>query len=166
MVFVTEMIISKAAMIISEPEPIVSHSEMIIADIRTSVCGSVMIISDLQTSVYGSEMIISDTPTTVSLMEALISVVEKIVSEAEIIISATDTAFAVSEKTVGGAPAVVFHQQPTIRSCEKRAHTPRLVQVSGNFAISAVQKADSFWSAPMSGKTLKFPAFLGVCQEF
>jgi hypothetical protein len=91
----------------------------------------------------------------------LISVVEKMVSEAEIIISATDTAFAVSEKMVGGAPAVVVHQQPTIRSCEKRAHMPRLVQVSGNFAISAVQKADSFWSAPMSGKTLKFPVFLG-----
>jgi hypothetical protein len=59
-------------------------------------------------------------------MEALISVVEKMVSVAEIIISATDTvfleadtAFAVSEKTVGGAPAVVFHKQPTMRSCEK-----------------------------------------------
>jgi hypothetical protein len=59
-------------------------------------------------------------------MEALISVVGKMVSEAEIIISATDTAFAVSEKTVGGAPAVVFHQQSTIRSCEKRAQTPHV----------------------------------------
>jgi hypothetical protein len=133
MVFVTEMIIS-------DLETTVSHSKIIIADIRTSVCGSVMIISDLQTSVDGSEMIISDTPTTVSLREAHISMVEKMISEAEIIISATDIAFAVSEKTVGEAPAVVVHQQPTIRSCEKRAHTPRLVQVSENFAISAVQK--------------------------
>jgi predicted transcriptional regulator len=37
------------------------------------------------------------------------------VSEAEIIISATDTAFDVPEKTVGGAPAIVFHPQPTKR---------------------------------------------------
>jgi hypothetical protein len=64
------------------------------------------IISHIRTSVCGSEMIIS--------------VLEKMVSEAQIIISATDTisleadtAFCVSEKTVGGAPAVVFHQQPT-----------------------------------------------------
>ena len=115
MVFVTEMIIS-------EPETIVSHSEIINADIRTAV--------------YISEIIISDTRTAVSLMEALISVVEKMVSEAETIISATDTvfleadtAFAVLEKTVGGAPTVVFHQQPTRRSCEKigggASHAPR-----------------------------------------
>jgi hypothetical protein len=81
-------------------------------------------------------MIISETRTAVSLMEAIISVVEKMVCEAEIIISATDTvfleadtAFAVSEKTVGGAPAVVFYQQPTTRSCEKigggASHAPR-----------------------------------------
>ncbi len=48
-------------------------------------------------------------------------------SEYEMIISATETAFAVSEKIVGAAPAIVFHQQPTIRSCEKLALTPRLV---------------------------------------
>jgi hypothetical protein len=109
-------------MIISEPETIVSHSEIINADIRTAV--------------YISEIIISDTRTAVSLMEALISVVEKMVSEAETIFSATDTvfleadtAFAVSEKTVGGAPAVVFHQKPTRRRCEKiggeASHAPR-----------------------------------------
>jgi hypothetical protein len=34
----------------------------------------------------------------------------------EMIISATDTAFAVSEKIVGEAPAVVFHQQPTMNT--------------------------------------------------
>jgi hypothetical protein len=95
-----------------------------------------MIIADIPTLVYGSEMIISDTRTAVSLMEAIISVVEKMVSEAEIIISATDTvfleadtAFAVSEKTVGGAPAGVFDQQPTNKSCEKisrgASHAPR-----------------------------------------
>jgi hypothetical protein len=81
-------------------------------------------------------MIISDTRTTVSVMETFISIVEKMISEAEIIISATDTvfleadtAFSVSEKTVGGAPAVVFHQQPTTGSCEKigegAPHAPR-----------------------------------------
>ena len=71
-------------------------------------------------------MIISDTGTRVLLMEAFISVVEKMVCEAEIIISATDTVFLeadttffVSEKTVGGAPAVLFRQQPTTRSCEE-----------------------------------------------
>jgi hypothetical protein len=110
-----------------------------------------MIISDLRTSVCGSEMIISNTLTAILLMEAIISMVEKIAYEAGIIISATDTAFAVSEKTVGGAPAVAVHQQPTIGSREKLAHTPRLVQVSGNFAISAVQKADSILSPPVFG---------------
>jgi hypothetical protein len=71
-------------------------------------------------------MIISGPRTSVSLIETFISVVEKMVSEAEIIISATgtvflvaDTAFSVSEKTVGGASAVVLHRQPTTRSCEK-----------------------------------------------
>jgi hypothetical protein len=62
--------------------------------------------------VFVTEMIISDTRTTVSLMETLISVMEKMASETEIIISATDTAFTVSEKTIGGAPAVGFRQQP------------------------------------------------------
>jgi hypothetical protein len=85
-----------------------------------------MIISYVRTSVCGSEMIISGPRTSVSLSETFISVLEMMISEAEIIISATDTvsleadtAFSVSEKTVGGAPAVVFHQQPTTRSCEK-----------------------------------------------
>jgi hypothetical protein len=113
MVFVTEMIISKVEIIISDTKTKVSHSEMIISDIRTLVCGSEMIIADLRTSVYGLEMIISNTPTAVLLMEALIPVVEKMVPRAEIIISVPDIAFSVSKKTVGGAPAVVFHNRPT-----------------------------------------------------
>jgi len=28
------------------------------------------------------------------------------------------------------------------------------------------EKADSFWSAPMSDKMRKFLGFLGACQEF
>jgi len=81
-------------------------------------------------------MIISDTRTSVCVSEMIISGVEKMVFEAEIIISATDTifleadtAFSVSEKTVGGAPAVVSQQQPTTRSCEEigggESHAPR-----------------------------------------
>jgi hypothetical protein len=112
MVFVTEMIISKAEMIISECETVVSGSGMIIAEIRTSV--------------YSSEMIISDTRTAVSLMEALIPVVEKMVSEAETIFSATDTvfleaetAFAVSEKTVGGRRRSCFTSNQQLEAVKK-----------------------------------------------
>ena len=106
-------------MIISEPETIVSHSEMIIFYIPTLVCVA-------KTMVFVTEMIIWVAKTMVFVTEMIICVPEKMVFEAEMIISArktvlleADTAFAVSEKTVGGAPAVVFHQQPTTRSCEE-----------------------------------------------
>jgi hypothetical protein len=52
-------------------------------------------------------------------MENIFYEAEKIFFVSENILFTTKNIFAVSEKTVGEAPAIVFHQQPTIRSCEK-----------------------------------------------
>ena len=152
------MIISTMAMIISKGKMVISKAPMIISETETIVLHSEMIITNILTLICGSEMIISDTRTAVSLTEMIISVMEKIISEAEMIISVTETALAVSEKTVGGAPAVVFHPQPkrnvkksaeelptlrvfTERRCESTGIQSEILQIP---SISLFEKVDRY----------------------
>ena len=73
----------------------------------------------LETIFHGFETLVSNAKTIIVIVQIMVGALQTLFSEAELTFDALENSFSVAEKTVGGAPAVVFHQQPTIRSCEK-----------------------------------------------
>jgi hypothetical protein len=75
----------------------------------------------------------------VCVTNTMVFATAKIVFAGDTVFLEADTAFAVLEKTIGGAPAVVSHKQPTTRNCEKAGMGAKAPYYTGGPAMCGRQ---------------------------